>query len=151
MKCKKYGTLRFLGAQEQVSYWPEEERRRCAAIIERGSGGGAGGGGGSRQSADGTDMAVSALCSATGLPVAEIARFGVPTSDTALSKIYPRECLPAYAIENSHFSVHENQRYTFVGFTRPLSACSCIGLTCMVPVGTFVVSGNSEYLWSDVF
>ncbi len=123
VKYKKHGPLRFLGAQEQVSYWPEEERRRCAAIIERGSGGGAGGGGGSRQSADGTDMAVSALCSATGLPVAEIARFGVPTSDTALSKIYPRECPPAYVVENLPWSVHENQRKSFV---LPLSACSCI-------------------------
>lgn len=82
----------LLGAQEQVSYWPEEERRRCAAIIERGSGSGDG----SRHSDDGGGGGgggLDILCTATGLPIAEITRFGVPLSDTALMKIYPRKKL----------------------------------------------------------
>lgn len=68
------------GPQDQVSYWPEEERRHCPAIIERGSGAGQEGG---------RDVADASLA-ATGLPAAELARLGIPLSDTALMKIYPR-------------------------------------------------------------
>lgn len=70
-----------IGPQEQVSYWPEDERRRCPAIIERGSGG-------IRQ--EGGGDVVDASLAATGLPTAELARLGIPLSDTALMKIYPR-------------------------------------------------------------
>ncbi|KAL5965610.1 Exocyst complex component 2 [Taenia solium] len=69
-----------VGPQEQVSYWPEDERRRCPAIIERGSG--------ARQ--EGGGDVVDASLAATGLPAAELARLGIPLSDTALMKIYPR-------------------------------------------------------------
>ncbi|KAM7543045.1 hypothetical protein Aperf_G00000010691 [Anoplocephala perfoliata] len=69
-----------IGPQEQVSYWPEDERRRCPAIIERGSGG-------PRQ--EGGGDVVDASLAATGLPAAELARLGIPLSDTALMKIYP--------------------------------------------------------------
>ncbi|CDS37200.1 exocyst complex component 2 [Echinococcus multilocularis] len=68
-----------VGPQEQVSYWPEDERRRCPAIIERGSG--------TRQ--EGGGDVVDASLAATGLPAAELARLGIPLSDTALMKIYP--------------------------------------------------------------
>ena len=71
------------GPQDQVSYWPEDERRRCPAIIERGSGAGQEGG---------RDVADASLA-ATGLPAAELARLGIPLSDTALMKIYPRVLL----------------------------------------------------------
>ncbi|KAM3187005.1 hypothetical protein ACTXT7_003182 [Hymenolepis weldensis] len=71
-----------IGPQEQVSYWPEDERRRCPAIIERGSGVAKQEGGGD---------VVDASLAATGLPPAELARLGIPLSDTALMKIYPRE------------------------------------------------------------
>lgn len=67
------------GPQEQVSYWPEDERRRCPAIIERGSG--------TRQ--EGGGDVVDASLAVTGLPAAELARLGIPLSDTALMKIYP--------------------------------------------------------------
>ncbi|VDL59945.1 unnamed protein product [Hymenolepis diminuta] len=69
-----------IGPQEQVSYWPEDERRRCPAIIERGSGVAKQEGGGD---------VVDASLAATGLPPAELARLGIPLSDTALMKIYP--------------------------------------------------------------
>ncbi|KAL7058878.1 hypothetical protein AAHC03_013194 [Spirometra sp. Aus1] len=70
-----------IGAQEQVSYWPEDERRRCPAIIERGNASTPEGGG---------DVAdASLLFSATGIPVAELARLGIPLSDSALAKVYP--------------------------------------------------------------
>lgn len=73
-----------IGPQEQVSYWPEDERRRCPAIIERGSG--------VAKQESGGDV-VDASLAATGLPPAELARLGIPLSDTALMKIYPRESL----------------------------------------------------------
>nr|CDS25580.1 exocyst complex component 2 [Hymenolepis microstoma] len=69
-----------IGPQEQVSYWPEDERRRCPAIIERGSG--------IAKQKGGGDVVDSSLA-ATGLPASEIARLGIPLSDTALMKIYP--------------------------------------------------------------
>ncbi|VDO08431.1 unnamed protein product, partial [Rodentolepis nana] len=73
-----------IGPQEQVSYWPEDERRRCPAIIERGSG--------IAKQEGGGDVVDSSLAT-TGLPASEIARLGMPLSDTALMKIYPRKLL----------------------------------------------------------
>ncbi|VDL98598.1 unnamed protein product [Schistocephalus solidus] len=70
-----------IGAQEQVSYWPEDERRRCPAIIERGNA--------STQEGGGDVADTSLLFSATGIPVAELARLGIPLSDSALAKVYP--------------------------------------------------------------
>lgn len=86
-----------VGPQEQVSYWPEDERRRCPAIIERGSGVAKQEGGGD---------VVDASLAATGLPAAELARLGVPLSDTTLMKIYPRKFSQLYLHRFTGFKWH---------------------------------------------
>lgn len=94
LKHTAYFLSGCVGAQEQISYWPEDERRRCPAIIERGSG--------SRPEGGGDVADASILCSATGIPVAELSRFGIPFSDSALAKLYPSK-YPSFLLFGSEF------------------------------------------------